>query len=248
MKTVCLTNPLTKNDFVKQLQKALKKAGLYGGPIDGVFGKSTADACFKAKWRLGYPKRAVNHCGGQQLLDYLHGVDKLPLTFLARRHIRGYGLTRAEKQRNVIVDHARWGIRNSGQIHYAQVRPMDKLHQVRPLPWWADCSEFVTTIYCWAGAPDPNDLNYNGTGNTDTMYNAGVFIPLWDAKPGDVVIWRNYGGWGTHHTAIIIDTTNKADPTLASHGQEAGPLEISLHSEHRAQAGRSYVVKRYIKD
>lgn len=248
MKTYHLTNPLMKGTDLEPLQKSLKNQHLYGGPIDGVFGNSTAQACKKAKYRLGYPNKAIIPTGGQQLLNFLHGTKGLPTTYAIRRHTRGFGLTRAQRQREAIVKYAMWGIHNAASLHYAQVRPMDQLHHVEHLPWWTDCSEFVTTIYKWANSVDPNGMGFNGYGNTDTMYNHGEFISLWDAKPADVIIWKNWGGYGTHHTAVITDVDNKLDPMLASMGSENGPYHISLSRENRAQAGRAYVVKRYIKD
>lgn len=247
MRVYHLTNPYMRGNDLKPLQRALKTHHLYGGPIDGIFGRSTGQACKQAKYRLGYPNKALIDTGGQQLLNYLRGSEGLPPTYIIRRHARGFGLTKAEKQRRAIVRYALWGVTHKDQIHYVQARPMDQLNHVGHLPWYTDCSEFVTTIYKWADAVDPNGWGFNGYGNTDTLYSHGEFISLWDAKSADVVIWRNWGGYGTHHTAVITDTTIKSDPMLVSMGSESGPWHIRLSQENRAQAGRSYVVKRYIK-
>lgn len=247
MRAYHLTNPPMRGNDLKPLQEALSKMHLYGGPVDGIFGASTARACKQAKFRLGYPKRALIATGGEQLLDYLRGSKRLSPAFITRRHIRGFGLTRAQKLRAAIVEYAIWCANHAGSIHYAQVRPMDRLRRKYLLPWWVDCSEFVTTMYCWAGGPDPNGWNFNGYGNTDSMYNHGEFIALWDAKPGDVVIWHNFG-WGTHHTALIVDVADRHDPKVVAMGSEAGPFHIPFSWENRAQAGRTYVIKRYIKD
>ena len=55
MKTYAMTNPMMHGNDLKPLQKELKSIHLYGGPIDGIFGHSTGEACKEAKWRLGYP-------------------------------------------------------------------------------------------------------------------------------------------------------------------------------------------------
>ena len=245
MKTYYLTNPLQHGSEVKELQTALKKAKLYNGPVDGIFGAGTAHACQTAKYRLGYPKRAVKPSGGQTLLDYLQGTKKLPLAYKARRRARGYGLKKQATVRERIVEYAKWGAANKSVIHYAQVRPMDKLNQVKSLPWWTDCSEFVTTIYKWAGAPDPNGRGYDGQGYTGTMLSHGISIPLWQCKPGDVVIWGYSPG---HHTAVLVDTSNHADPMIVSHGSEGGPLLMRLSEENWYQRGRPMTFKRYLKD
>jgi hypothetical protein len=160
-----------------------------------------------------------------------------------RRHARGFGISAADRIRAKIVEYARWGVQNTFQIHYAQVRPMDHLNKVQALPWYTDCSEFVTTIYHWAGAPDPNGFGYSGYGFTGTMLDHGVSIPLHEAKHGDVVIWGVAPG---HHTAVLTEDGAGGDPLIASHGSERGPLELRLSQENAAQGGRGMTFKRYV--
>lgn len=247
MKTYHLANPYMRGNpkgDLKPLQRALHAAKLYSGEIDDVFGAGTGHACKSAWYRLGAPLKSCTPHGDQDLLNLLRGSTAIPPVWKLRRQARGFGLTKAEKQRQLIVAYANWGVGHEPQIHYAQVRPMDQLNHIEPLPWWSDCSEFVTTIYKWAGAPDPNGWNYNGLGNTDSMFSHGEFIPLSQAKPADVIIW---GVRPTHHTAVIVDTSSHLNPILASHGQERGPVRISLSLESSYQR-RPWVVKRYIND
>lgn len=243
MKIYALTNPLMHGADLKPLQAALAKARIYNGPIDGTFGKGTADACYRAKFRLGYPLKSVTHTGGQQLLNFLNGSKKLPPLFVVRRHARGFGISAADRTREKIVEYARWGAINTYQIHYAQVRPMDHLNKQQVLPWYTDCSEFVTTIYHWAKAPDPNGFGYNGYGFTGSMLDHGVSIPLAQVKAGDVVIWGYAPG---HHTAVFVEAGVHGDPLIVSHGSERGPLELRLSAENLAQRGRTMTFKRYL--
>lgn len=246
MKTYCVTNPFQKSDEVKRLQKALQTASLYNGPIDGIFGGATGNSCYRAKYRLGYPDDQVNRCGGQMLLNYLTGAKELPDDYKERRQERLKKVDEHQAIRDKMVEYMKWSIANEPAIHYAQVRPMDKLHTPKVLPWWTDCSEFVTTIYCWAGAPDPNGLNYNGQGYTGTLLDHGTSIAYYNAKPGDVVIW---GTWPGHHTALIYSVTDPHDPDCCSHGSDSGPKIVSLSVETAVQArfGHGTVtVKRYI--
>lgn len=245
MKTYCVANPLFHAEEIKPLQVALKSAKLYNGSVDGTFGAGTGDACYRAKYRLGYAMSAVNHCGGQQLLNYLNGTDALPVAYRLRRRARGFGISSGDRQRERIVTFARWGALNTAAIHYAQVRPMDHLNMVEALPWTTDCSEFVTTIYKWAGAPDPNGRGYDGLGYTGTMLDHGVSIPLFQVRKGDVVIWGSFPG---HHTAVFTEDGSAGDPLIVSHGSERGPLELRLSNENAAQGGRPTTFKRYVAD
>jgi hypothetical protein len=243
MKTYYLTNPLQRGKDLIRLQVALHEAKFYFGPHDGIFGAGTAHACETAKYHLGYPRRAIRSSGGQTLLDYLNGSRHLPAAYRARRHARGYGISKAETQREAIVKYALWAAHHEREIHYAQVRPMDHLRKIEVLPWWADCSEFVTTIYKWANAEDPNRRGYDGEGWTGTLLENGIYIPVFQAKPADVAIWGRYPG---HHTAVITSTVLKHDPMIVSHGMERGPLEIRLSTENSIQ-GSQAVIKRYIR-
>lgn len=238
MHTFSLTNPLMHGAELEPLQRALKAAKLYAGPVDGVFGAGTALACKNAKYRLGYPIKAVERTGDQALLGFLNGSKPLPLAYKLRRRARGYGLTREQRIRDQIVTWAKKGVADTASIHYAQIRPMPSAWR---LPFTTDCSGFVTLCYRLAGAKDPNGLSYNGEGYTGTLLDHGESIPLWQAKPGDLVIWGSFPG---HHVAVIVDFSNPSDPQLVSHGNESGPNYISLAVETAAQR-RSYVIKRY---
>jgi hypothetical protein len=242
MRTYTLTNPLQHHEDIKNLQRALKANKFYNGAIDGIFGRGTAQGCRKAKYRLGYPRKAVKYSGGQQLLNFLNGTKPLPAAFQVRRHARGFGIDRRRTIRQAIVSHALWGVANSGAISYAQIRPMENLYRVHRLPWSCDCSEFVTTIYKWAGAPDPNGFGYNGLGYTGTMLDNGISVPRYEAQLGDAVIWGFSPG---HHTAVIVDVSNPSDPMLVSMGSDRDPRKISLSYETGAQ-NRPYVIKNYL--
>lgn len=248
MKTYGLSNPLAgshdpaEREEIRPLQAALAKAHLYGGPIDGIFGAGTGDACKKAKYRLGYPIKAVQRTGGQQLLDYLTGAEHLPPLFVLRRHARGYGLSREDVRRAAIVKWARWGVTNEPRIHYSMSGTRNDWleHPAGTLPLTTDCSGFVTACYRWAGAPDPSNLGYREVGYTGTLLDHGSSIPVWQAKPGDLVIWGLFPG---HHVAVVVEA-DPSNPMLVSHGREGGPNLISLVAETAVQQ-RPYVIKRY---
>lgn len=120
---------------------------------------------------------------------------------------------------------------------------MDHLNRVEALPWTTDCSEFVTTIYKWAGAPDPNGRGFNGLGYTGDMLDHGVSIPLYQCLAADVVIWGSFPG---HHTAVLVENGASGDPLIVSHGSEKGPLLMRLSQENKAQGYRPTTFKRFI--
>lgn len=242
MKTYCLTNPPKKHPDIGILQSALKKDRFYKGAIDNIFGRSTGLACKDAKWHFGYPKSQCNECGGQILLEYLTGKRRLPLAYRIRRKARGFGLTQEDKIRRALVEYAEWGFTNERNIHYAQTRPMENLHNVKRLPWTTDCSENVTTYYCWAGAPDPNGLKYNGQGYTGTLLDNGKTVALHDAKAGDLVIFGSHPG---HHVVMLVEDGDNGDPYISSHGQESGPKKLRLSQEAAAQP-QPVTIKSYL--
>lgn len=127
--------------------------------------------------------------------------------------------------RDNIVRWARWGVTNTGSIHYREVRPMPLTGR---LPLTTDCSGFVTLCYKLAGAPDPNGLGYNGQGYTGTLLTHGTRIPLAAVKPGDVIV---YGPGTGAHTAVVVEAG--ADPLTVSHGQESDPAYVRVSQDGR---------------
>lgn len=132
--------------------------------------------------------------------------------------------------REAIVDNALWGVDHEPDIHYSQgAKRFAALHTPRTLPLYTDCSAFATLCYAWAGAPDPNGLDYNGTGYTGTLLLNLERINQADLQPGDLVVFGPRGG---DHVVIVIEAG--ADPLTVSHGQEKGPIKVRLSVEARA--------------
>ena len=127
-----------------------------------------------------------------------------------------------------IVEVARWGVRNAARIHYAEARPMPLR---RTLPLATDCSGFATLCYFLAGAPDPNGLGYIGQGYTGTLLRHLPHVAAAAVQEGDIVVWGRYPG---RHCAVVLEPG--VDPVLASHGSEAGPLELRFSAERLAHA------------
>lgn len=120
-----------------------------------------------------------------------------------------------------------WGIEHESSIHYAQERPMEFLKapsRLKSLPRTADCSEFFTDGYAFAGADDPNGLGYSGQGYTGTLLEHGTPVfSVSSLRPGDAVIRGRDDG--DHVYGVLVAGPN---PTLMSHGWEGGPRLTSL--------------------
>jgi hypothetical protein len=227
-RTLHLTNPLMTGPDVKALQLLL--APYHPGDVDGEFGSYTAAAVKRAKWALGYPPDHLDGSAGPNLVAYLQGTA-VPPDYVARQQARLHDAAKESTLREQIVAYARWGIAHEPKIRYQQLRPMDGLKAVQQLPLQVDCSAFSTLCYLWAGAPDPNGLNFNGQGYTGTMLDHMVSVPLAALQPGDLIVWGKRPG---HHVALVLENDGK-DPILCSHGQEKGPLEIRYSAESKFQ-------------
>ncbi len=130
-----------------------------------------------------------------------------------------------DARRRNFVTYAKNGIRHAGQIHYSQARPID--FAFTKYPWTADCSGSTIAYAKAAGLPDPSGNNFNGAGNTDSILRHLPRIERREVQEGDLTLWA-YGMDGKH-VAIVTDLG--ADPMLASHGSDAGPIAIRLSAE-----------------
>jgi hypothetical protein len=136
-------------------------------------------------------------------------------------------------KRKAFVDFAEWGVRHAGSIHYSQARPID--FNLKNLPWTADCSGSTIAYAKAAGLPDPSGYGFSGAGNTDAILRNLRRVDRRDVQLGDLALWAI--GSDGKHVAIITDLG--ADPMLASHGSDVGPLAVRLSAEdawHAAEA------------
>ena len=131
--------------------------------------------------------------------------------------------------------------RERGKIHYAQIRPMrtrriHSLHLLQqalqsPAGITCDCSESVTMLCHVAGLDDPSGFDYDGHGFTGTLlHHLSHYDNPAKAKTGALVVFGP--GSGDHVCMVRRPGQN---PLLWSHGQESGPIFISLHDEQRYQ-------------
>lgn len=132
-------------------------------------------------------------------------------------------------------------VRERARVHYAQRRPMvtSRLHSLHllqqalqsPHGVTMDCSESVTLLCHVVGLDDPNGFGYDGTGYTGTLlHHLPHYTDPERAQVGALVVFGP--GSGDHVCMVRRPGPN---PLLWSHGQESGPIFISLREEARYQ-------------
>ncbi len=108
------------------------------------------------------------------------------------------------------------------------------------LPQSCVCSSFVTGLAKWAGASDPNGLNFNPVGYTGTLLEHCNKITKTQARMGDLIVY----GPGTGHHAVFTLEKLPGDFWVASHGHQGDPSRV-LHSHFLAYFGASSA--RYLR-
>jgi GH24 family phage-related lysozyme (muramidase) len=111
--------------------------------------------------------------------------------------------------------------------NYREVRPLGipaKLaHGIN-----ADCSFGVKILCDWAGVPDPTGSNYDGYGNSVSMFHHLPHVTKAQAKTGDILVFGPNGEW---HATMILEPG--ADPLLWSHGHQGAPNLYRLSQDKR---------------
>lgn len=150
-------------------------------------------------------------------------------------------------QRNHMKAIGEMFLHHERQLHYKQLRPMASIHKTESEidklllgggEMSFDCSEAVTLICKLVGLKDPNNAHYNGTGNTQMMYD---HLPHYtDAKRaliGALGLFGIPGQLDTQHVAFVY-RRDPHDPLMWSMGQESDPrlvrfsVEKKFHHDH----------------
>lgn len=140
-------------------------------------------------------------------------------------------------QRDLMVEWMTWAVKNEPEIHYSQnfaLRMNLKKMVSKQLPLHEDCSSSTTGMHKYAGAPDPNGLDYNGYGYTGSLLTGSKIIGKNQLKPGSMII---YGPGTGNHVCVVYKLASDGNHLLFSHGQERGPIIISMSAEAQYQAG-----------
>jgi hypothetical protein len=241
-----LTDPLTTGADVKAAQLILRtnrfKINFHPGRADRQFGPKTADATRLAKFLLGYPRAQVNAEFGPNLYGYLvpkgaPGYRQRPSEFVAPSVARRKQFRPNASARERLVGWCLWGVENCAEIHFEERRPIPVGHLPGTLPLTTDCSGSTTLFARWAQAPDPNGLDYNGSGSTMAMLGNLKRVTPARARAGDLIVFD--GPPAKQHVVVVVEPG--ADPLVASHGSERGPLKLRLSAESPAHPGTDVV-------
>jgi len=92
----------------------------------------------------------------------------------------------------------------------------------------ADCSFGVTVLCAWAGLPDPTGGDYDGWGNSTSIFHHLPHVPLARGKAGDILL---FGVHGADHATMIY--ARRADPLLWSFGHQGAPNLYPLSADRR---------------
>lgn len=103
---------------------------------------------------------------------------------------------------------------------YQEVRPID-FNWVKPIR--IDCSGYCISVYKQAGAHDPSGNNYDGSGNSDSLFNRGRHILQRQIHKGDII---TFGPGGSVHSVLVVQLG--PDPLCASMGQQGDPSLVRL--------------------
>jgi len=222
-----IIKPGDKGPDVQALKRALSKAGLFPWPGDHPdpnYGPKAQAAVKQFQQQHGFDDDA--EVGPKTLTALLPSFDRFGLHLLAQ----GQSAEGAEGKRRTIVATALLAYNKNAEIHYTMdSRRMDGVvHQIRPphVPSYGDCSSMVTWYYWVAGAPDPNGVNYNGTGYTGTLAQHGETVSVEQSKPGDYVLYGSAPPW--HHVALLVGVKN-GKHMVVSHGSEGGPYYVAYN-------------------
>lgn len=230
-----MTSPLMRGDEVKSLQRRLAgtntfKENYRPGPIDGVFGETTAAASYRAKYALGYPKAELKRTYGPTLDNYLTGKTKLPDDYAKRRRDRKQQATTVtplrEKALKVAV--SQLGISES---------PMGS-NRCKFSAWYGLvgpwCAMFATWCYDTQGSKafvKGSRFAYVGAITAAARAGGRGLAIVRDPKPGDLVCW---GDW---HVGLFEGWT--ASGFRSIEGNYANKVSRVTHA--RGEASRVFV-------
>jgi hypothetical protein len=135
--------------------------------------------------------------------------------------------------RSDILGQVNWGFAHAAGLRYDEIRPIPlQSYKNHNLPMKTDCSGWIICCFYAGGGADPGGGDFNGSGNTSSMYSHLPHIPKADALPGDIIV---FGPGGSNHAVILLQSGKTTDPMTGSNGAEAGPWAARLTAEQAAQ-------------
>lgn len=222
MRTLALTSPFTVSPAVTRAQIMLKRGAIrelradyLRGPVDGIFGESTARACIRAKFWLGYSTASMLPVYGDQLHGYLKGTKPLGPVMKIRR---------ARRLREAQEIPLRVKALNLARTKLGtKERPGGGANDSWVNDWYgirgAWCAMFVTWAYVQAGSKSfkagltgvgglhPGSGTYAYcpyvVGDARAGRNHLQIVSFVQAQPGDLVLFNWDGDWDADHIGLL---------------------------------------------
>jgi len=203
-RTLILASPLEAGADVKALQNLLIHKGYYHGAPDGQYGPLTAQAVFRAKYWLGYPK--PDHVAGDTLRDYLAGLTHPTL------RMRAYSTLRRRKSRQVssglkVLREALTHLGTRESPPGSNDNPFGREYGVNFQPWCAIflsiCAKHVGVKFWQSYVPSVVHLAHLG--------QQGLTLVHWtDVRPGDLICydWPGESKGVADHIGILEKKTS----------------------------------------
>jgi len=201
MRLLTLTTPYMQGPDVALMQAALIKRGWLGKDhTHGQFGKATADACYRAKWHLGY--QDVTHGGGGLLYDYLTGARKPTAAMVKRAHERAAAAAGDKLRAGAVAylhshlgDRERTGHNDCFATDWWYGRHVDGSRD-----WGPWCMMGASAAYAHAGSSLFRAGAYYAScsallADVDRGRHGLAYVhDFHDLLPGDLTFWRLYPG------------------------------------------------------
>lgn len=184
-------------------------------PADGVYGQQA--------WKVAR---------GEKLPNGQHALDQFAQKLIKDEWVAA-NAPDEDDVRAAITEFCLKAEANEDAFHYRMARPLDI--SVSPDAGYVllDCSTYVIAAYNYAArkypalkVPDPSMHGYTGFGNTDDREDDHPKVLDGRYLVGDLA---HYNGPTTHHVAICRRPGSAQTAVWSSHGQEAGPVPVSLH-------------------
>jgi hypothetical protein len=182
-------------------------------PANGVYGEQAWKAIRAATIAKG-PKK------GEYGLDA--NAQKLIQKEWEDKHVKDEDDARA-----AIAEFCRLAEANEDNWHYRLARPLEVSVDPTGSSITADCSMYVIQAYHYArektgiDIPDPSKQNYTGYGNTDLYEDDHPHV----SEAYNIGDLAHYDG----HVTLCRKAGTAETAVFSSHGQESGPMPVSLH-------------------
>jgi peptidoglycan hydrolase-like protein with peptidoglycan-binding domain len=212
-RTLALTTPHMTGDDVKYAQDLLKRAGYYKGESDGEFGPLTGQACYRAKYWLGYA--TPDQTFGTALEKHLLGRTQ-PSPEAQKR------IARRKKSGSPLGEKA---LAEMEKFVGLVEQPPGSNHVPEINGWWghgdvAWCARTVSKAYILAGSKAfSRGSNYQYVPTLVANARAGrsgLTVTL-DPKPGDLVCYDWDGSnftSGDNHVGMFKSGTKSSFKTI----------------------------------